>query len=215
MNKPLIKPSPDFPLTPHVRGYWVKYINGTQYRFGKRWCSAMDALKEYFATIDDIKQGIAPDRKQEGLKLRDACEAFLRSRRTRHEAGELSKRSLQDYETEVEWMIGILGPGVTVDSLRPANLDIRLVRPLAHAGIECLPDGDAQAQHANGKIARVIQFQRRAVLGVAFFARQKDRCKSIDHVILDARADDERISHDASSAIFPREAQAENAVHHL
>jgi integrase len=99
----------------------VKYINGKQYRFGERWCSPMEALKEYFATIDDIKQGIAPDRNAEGLKLRDACEAFLRSRRTRQEAGELSKRSLQDYETEVEWMVGILGPSVTVDSLRPAH----------------------------------------------------------------------------------------------
>lgn len=121
MNKPLIKPSPDFPLTPHKMGYWVKRINGKQYRFGKRWATPTEALQEYVAVVDDLRMGIDPKPDDGGLKLRDACDAFLRSRRSRHDAGELSKRSLQDYEQEVEWMIGILGPGLPLGAMRSAH----------------------------------------------------------------------------------------------
>ena len=57
MLKILEKPSPDFPLTPHASGYWVKKIKGRTHYIGARGATPAQALDEWKRVKDSLLSG--------------------------------------------------------------------------------------------------------------------------------------------------------------
>jgi hypothetical protein len=84
------KPYPDFPMTPHAGGKWVKKIRGKLHYFG-RWGRMRDgkmerlpddgwqeALKLFKAQWPDLKEGHKPRGVKDGqLTLAELCNRFL------------------------------------------------------------------------------------------------------------------------------------------
>jgi hypothetical protein len=84
------KPYPDFPLTPHASGAWMKKIRGRLYYFG-RWANWVEgkltrisgdnweaALGMYKDQADDLHAGRTPWVKgKDGLKVAELCNCFL------------------------------------------------------------------------------------------------------------------------------------------
>jgi hypothetical protein len=92
------KPYPEFPLTPHLLGYWSKKVGGKLLHFG-RWgrvvkgvvtpvenqeAAWQEAIRLYKARIDDVKAGeIGPGpvvsekaETAEGYRVKDLCNEF-------------------------------------------------------------------------------------------------------------------------------------------
>jgi hypothetical protein len=83
------KPYPDFPLTPHNCGAWMKKINGRIHYFG-RWARMVngvltrvdgdgwkEALEQYKAVADDLHAGRTPRVDWDGLTVAELCNRFL------------------------------------------------------------------------------------------------------------------------------------------
>ena len=117
MQKPLKKPSPDFPLTPHQSGYWVKKIKGHTHYIGTRWATPAQALEEWFRVCDALMLGepIKPD--VESLSLKDAMNYFLCDRLSKVERGELVERTYLDYKAVCQHVVKVLGASTPVASL--------------------------------------------------------------------------------------------------
>lgn len=123
MPKPLEKPYPEFPLTPHRRGYWVKVINGKQHLFGTRWCDPDEALNEYHLKRADLEAGRLPAHDPHGLTLREGLRAFLESRLARMEAGDITQRTYDDYYDECERVRDVLGASVKLSAIGPSHFE--------------------------------------------------------------------------------------------
>ncbi|MEX1095245.1 MAG: tyrosine-type recombinase/integrase [Planctomycetales bacterium] len=123
------KPYPDFPLYAHPLGYWTKKIRGKLHHFG-RWAKVVDgkltptpyeegwqkALTVYKAKVDDLHSGrlsrggvVVPTPAQEGLTVKALCDRFYSSKLRAVEAGELSPRSLQEYDQTCARMVKSFG----------------------------------------------------------------------------------------------------------
>lgn len=120
-NKPA-KPRPDFPLFPHNSGKWAKTIRGRTFYFG-RWDDPQGALAEYNEVADDLHAGRMPSRRGEGLTVRELCNAFMRSKRLKMDAGNLSPRTFVGYDTICKLLIDTLGGSAAVPLLRPADFE--------------------------------------------------------------------------------------------
>ncbi len=118
-QKTLKKPSPDFPLTPHRSGYWVKKVQGKTKYIGDRWSSPEDALREWNRIKDQLLTGetVLPD--PHALQVRDAMNFFLIDREQRLESGEIVRRSYEDYVRECKQVVRVLGAQTAVSDLRP------------------------------------------------------------------------------------------------
>src|SRR5215472_16641636 len=90
-NKPA-KPYPEFPLTAHPAGYWVKKIRGRLHYFGK-WSDPDGALQKYLEQKDDLHAGRTPRPDPSALSVKDACNSFLNAKQALLDAGELSPRT--------------------------------------------------------------------------------------------------------------------------
>jgi hypothetical protein len=101
------KPYPDFPLTPHNSGAWMKKINGRIHYFG-RWGRIVDgvmvrvegdgrkeALELSKAQADDLHAGRTPRAKTEGLTVGDLCNRFLTAKLRQRDAGEIGARMIE------------------------------------------------------------------------------------------------------------------------
>ena len=92
------KPRKNFPLWPHPSGQWAKKINGNTYYFG-RWSDPDGAEEKYKAERDDLMAGRIPrDRQPGGCTIQALCEKFLEQKKARLPTGEISQRSIDDYD---------------------------------------------------------------------------------------------------------------------
>ena len=94
------KPRPDFPLTPHPRGYWCKKVRGKLRYFGK---IADDpegekALNLWLDQKDDLLAGrtirVQP---AGGLTVGDLVNHYLNAKKARVQSGELLQQTWDEY----------------------------------------------------------------------------------------------------------------------
>jgi integrase len=114
------KPYAGFPLTPHPSGRWCKKIRGKLHYFG-RLDSPDAALERFNREWPFLKDGRTPPPIDtgDGCTVRLLCNAFLTSKKTKLDSGELAARSFQDYYRTCEILIDGLGRDKRVDDLRP------------------------------------------------------------------------------------------------
>jgi len=114
------KPRPDFPLTPHTSGRWCKKVRGRLHYFG-RWSDPDGAMAEWLAVKDYLLAGRTPPANLDGMKVRDACNAFLTAKQARVDTGELSPLSFADYHATCATIVDSLGKDRLLDDLRPED----------------------------------------------------------------------------------------------
>jgi hypothetical protein len=119
------KPYADFPLFPHATGRWAKKIRGKTHYFGP-WGDADAALQLYVDQRDDLYAGRIPRSPQQGLTVRDLCNAFLTSKQLLRDNGELKDRTFHDYHATCESIVKVFGRGRSVGDL--AALDFERLR---------------------------------------------------------------------------------------
>jgi integrase len=123
--KTTAKPYSGFPLTAHPTGRWCKKIRGKLHYFGKL-DSPEAALERFNREWPYLKDGRTPppiDTGDDGCTVRLLCNAFLTSKKTKVDTGELSARSFQDYYRTCELLIDGLGRDKRVDDLRPDDFE--------------------------------------------------------------------------------------------
>lgn len=116
-KKTLKKPSPDFPLTAHPSGYWVKKIRGRQQYIGDRWALPEDVLREWNRIKDRLLAGENPPPDPKALTLRDAMNYFLCDREQRVQTSEITQRTFDDYVKECKNVVKVLGKDRIVQDL--------------------------------------------------------------------------------------------------
>src|SRR5262245_13289391 len=123
------KPYPDFPLTPHASGTWMKKIRGRIHYFG-RWARVVkgmltridgdgweQALALYKAQADDLHAGRTPRANNDGLTVKDLCNKFLTAKNIKLEAGEIGQRMFLEYKTTTDRLVATFGAKRLVDDL--------------------------------------------------------------------------------------------------
>jgi integrase len=133
------KPYPDFPLTPHPGGVWMKKILGKIHYFG-RWGRIrkgnmerlpddswwQDALAIYKAQADDLHAGRTPSIKTDGLTVVELRGRFLTAKSRALDAGEISARTYAEYRATADLLIATFGENRLVDDL--ASNDFEALR---------------------------------------------------------------------------------------
>lgn len=119
MPKPQ-KPWPKYPLTPHKNGQFCKKINGKIWYFGS---DSDAALARYEAEVADIKAGRDPRQSQRhsGLTIADICHRFIDWKKSEVASGDLSSRTLDDYERAVSALLKHYGDDRSVTSITPSD----------------------------------------------------------------------------------------------
>lgn len=123
-----IKPAgkPDFPLFGHKgRGHWVKKVCGKLYYFGKIVDDpqGVKALDKWLLHKDYLLAGRGWKREFDGCTVEDLCDHFLNAKRPLVVAGELAKRTYDDYFATGERLTKAFGLTRLVDDLRPDDFD--------------------------------------------------------------------------------------------
>ncbi len=117
------KPREDFPLFPHASGRWAKKVKG-QLRYFGSWKTdpkGEAANNLWLDQKDDLLAGREPRTRTDGLTVQDLCNEFYDAKEKMVAAGELSKRSLDDYERTCERVIKAFGKNRLVVDLTPAD----------------------------------------------------------------------------------------------
>jgi integrase len=120
------KPSPDFPLYPHIAGKWAKKIAGKTRYFGP-WDDPLGALETYNRERGDWEAGRNPRAKIEasqivstvGIRLSDGLNLFLDAALQKIKRGELGQRSYDDYQATSERVLKCLGRHEPINGLNP------------------------------------------------------------------------------------------------
>ncbi len=117
------KPYPDFPLTPHKNGQWVKRIRKKLFYFGP-WADWRAALAEYQRVRDDLHAGRKPRPKTaDVLTMRELVNRFYRVKEDDHEAGRLAPRTLADYRAACGRLTAQFGKDRAVTDLDSADFE--------------------------------------------------------------------------------------------
>jgi integrase len=129
------KPYPDFPLTPHASGKWMKKIRGAIHYFGA-WAKRVDgglvrvpgdgweeALAAYREVADDLHAGRTPRVKSDGLTVADLCNRFLTAKLRQQAAGELTPLSFMEYRQVTDLLVSAFGKGRLVDDLAAGDFE--------------------------------------------------------------------------------------------
>jgi integrase len=124
------KPYEGYPLTAHPTGRWCKKIRGKLHYFGKIESADADdaygagaALERFNRDWPYLKDGRTPPPVDtgDGCTVRLLCNAFLTSKKSQLEAGELSPRTFQGYFSACELLLDHFGRDRRVDDLRPTD----------------------------------------------------------------------------------------------
>ncbi len=107
MAKP-VKPTPDFPLTPHKNGQFCKKIGGKILYFGT---DPDAALRKYNGMVEALKDLPAGS-------LRSAIDRYVASRRLRQESGRLSDRHVKDIDGTLASLAETIGPARPLAALQ-------------------------------------------------------------------------------------------------
>lgn len=133
------KPYPGFPLFPHATGRWAKKIRGKIHYFGQ-WAKkaggelvAVDDMKasaaaaklEFDRVWPYLSEGRTPPPADAGdaCTVRVLCNAFLGSKETKLNGGELSSHSFSEYFRTCDRIVTFFGAQRRVDDLRPADFE--------------------------------------------------------------------------------------------
>jgi hypothetical protein len=114
------KPHNDYPLFAHASGQWAKKIKGKFHYFGT-WDDPDAALNEYLKLKDDLLAGRQPI--DEGLTVKELCNLFIDAKEQKVGSGELTPRSLHDYQQTCALIIKTFGAGRRVVGLRPIDFE--------------------------------------------------------------------------------------------
>lgn len=135
--KPL-KPREDFPLFPADNGQWAKKVKGKRYHFGS-WTDdpqGVAALADWVTRKDGIEAGLDSVRAKgpvvAGYTLGQLAKDFIASRKLKVDAGELSLRTLLDYQHEVNDLLKVLPAEGQVAALRPEHFN-RVAKSMVEA----------------------------------------------------------------------------------
>ena len=117
------KPYEGFPMFAHPSGMWAKKVRGKLVYIGS-WRNDPDgtaALEQFNREWPYLKDGKTPPLidVSEGCTLRKLCNAFLRSKEAKQNAGELSPRTFRDYYKTCEGLLMEFGKERRVDDLCP------------------------------------------------------------------------------------------------
>jgi integrase len=102
------KPYPGFPLFPHATRRWAKKIHG-QLRYFGPWDDPQGALGRWLEQREDLMAGREPKEAQGHSSVRDVVNAFLTSKQSDRDKGELSPRTFNDYYRTCERVINCFG----------------------------------------------------------------------------------------------------------
>jgi hypothetical protein len=115
------KPYPNFPLTPHVRGQWIKEINCRIHYFG-RWAKMVngklervagdgwrEAVEAYQAAANDLHAGRTPRISGGALTIVELCDRFLVAKERQRNAGELGLRAFAEYKNTTDMLVAAFG----------------------------------------------------------------------------------------------------------
>jgi integrase len=115
------KPYPDFPLTPHNCGAWMKKINRRIHYFG-RWARRIngvltrvdgdgwkEALEQYQRVADDLHAGRTPRIAWDELTVAELCNRFLTAKLRKLEAGEMGAQAFKDYKLVTDLLVTTFG----------------------------------------------------------------------------------------------------------
>lgn len=111
------KPHPDFPLFPHRNGQWAKKVRGKLHYFGT-WDNPQAALDRWLSEKDALLAGRRPREVSAGVDLKAALAKFLAAKQAAKERGDLSPRSLTDYESVCKRLAKAFGSGRLLDDIR-------------------------------------------------------------------------------------------------
>jgi len=115
-GRPSGKPYPEFPLSRHATGRWVKKIRGKHYYFAGTW---QEALAEYQRVRDDLYAGRKPRPDTDAVTVRYCCNAFLTERQQRVDSGDLSEQMHARYRLCCKRMVKCFGADRRAEDLRP------------------------------------------------------------------------------------------------
>ncbi len=133
------KPHDGFPLFAHASGRWAKKVLGKLYYFG-RWgnsvqgemhpvddtdATAAKALDEFNRQWPYIREGRTPPPIDAGVgcTIRNLCNTFLSSKKSKVETGELSQYSFSEYMRTTDAIVEFFGRDRRVDDLRPDDFE--------------------------------------------------------------------------------------------
>jgi len=122
------KPSPDFPLFAHASRRWAKKVRGKLHYFGK-WEHSQAALDKWLKEKDYLLAGKRPPVNYDGMTVRRLCDYFFASKQAKHQTGEITTRTLNEYETTCTTLAAAFGD-VLADDLT-ANDFAKLRQQLA------------------------------------------------------------------------------------
>lgn len=128
-------PYDGFPLTPHGSGKWQKKIRGKIHYFGN-WARRengklvrvpgdgwKEALELYKAQADDLHAGRVPRESGEDTTVKHLCDRFYAAKLRKHEAAEITARTLDEYDTTCERIVKQFGRTRLVAGLTPADFE--------------------------------------------------------------------------------------------
>jgi integrase len=119
------KPRPDFPLFPHATGRWAKKVRGQLLYFGS---TADDpkgqrALEKWSAEKDDLLAGRTPRATGDGLTIKALVNRFLRTKKAKIQAGELSPATFADHHATCGLIVSAFGRTRLVADLDAADFE--------------------------------------------------------------------------------------------
>src|SRR5262249_30872940 len=123
-------PHPEFPLFPHATRRWAKKIRGKMHYFGP-WDDPDSALAKYLEQKDALDAGRKPREATEGTTVKVLVSEFLAAKQEALDAGELSRRTWDEYRAMGDELVAHMGKGRLVADLDPddfAGLRTKLAR---------------------------------------------------------------------------------------
>ena len=136
-TRPPVKPYPDFPLTAHKSGAWLKKLKGKIHYFG-RWGRQVDgklerlpgddwwkpSLQLFQAQVDDLQAGRDPTTTGDGvLTVMDLCNRFLTAKTRRLNSGELTARTFAEYRQTTDRLLREFGKKTAVEKLAARDFE--------------------------------------------------------------------------------------------
>ena len=114
----------DFPLFAHQNGQWAKKIRGKLHYFGQ-WDDPEGAMNRWLDDKDDLLAGRTPrDKNPNGVTLKAMLDRFLTEKLDRIDSGELSPRTLQDYQSVCQIVADFLGKNRLATDIAPDDFSI-------------------------------------------------------------------------------------------
>jgi integrase len=112
------KPRPDCPLYAHATKRWAAKIGGKTHFFGP-WENPDAAEKKHHEQKAALKEGRKPREASAGVTVKELVNAFLATKQSLVDSGELTQRSWDDYKSACDLAIEKFGKSRLVADLDP------------------------------------------------------------------------------------------------